>query len=981
MANDNDNRPKNPILSREPNSLDKIGSRDYTKSHLSDIAMMERRASIETVEMRRLQQRMADIDRIRQENARRAANVLAGMSMPTEQMFREAGVRSEVASEIMTKMSGAPNQIASAYTTAVGQFDVKLSGRRSQYEEQHYKLKELAQVNAARLFAGRVISVAGSEAGFKTLGRDPNVMAEAERYAGVASDVQLMRGYERTRTARHRAGIELEQAAQLISTPGGQEEYLNRAQIFEEKRRKEAALQQAMGLQNRRGISVSGMQESGARIQAAILEEQRQSALSQRVSSGATGSLRQESAELKNREQEFLKTLAALNEEFKRTGDVSKDMREAFSANKDALKEQKDLVDEMKRQGGGGGGRLGRMMMGIDIARQVVGVASYAGVGADVEQMNVRLGAAQFANQRYTDQYAASQGDMAALRRAMTRQQDAAAAFGRAYGNRAVTAAGADVGLDVASAGLKGFAMYASGGLLAPVLGASTAGDIASATTGATRIGKGITFGQQQQLSAQQYQQLMDTVNQVPDVTRQRFVDYRMSAYQSMMGAGSAFSGMYGGATSQKAIETLAGQGLTPEEGAALYGVGARAIGAQFTRAGAGTQLSTVSRAGQLQSLGVMSAQEYMGRIGQMAQTGGGQKDVEDVLAAAVARGVDDAKSLSGMFESVQALSRDAASKGVGVAPIVGAQMAFGMQQLKDLPRDEMLKQAQVMSGLGRLSQMATTTGIDFATMSAMAGLGRISPGLSKDPLGRAAILSTPIEVMRTQMRELSKYEGKEVPAGVLAGLQAPSAFVNEKGVYDPEITKKIIAERLTSQIAGRAAGLISPEQLSKISQAITSGKGIESLDKETIKTIRNVYGAGAAEFMAFGGEGEGVERKGLGPLTGGAESARRMRESQARGQTSQIVDAGRLAGGMDKLADAISTQMESVVTSMNALTAATESAKAAEAMKLDASAFDASVGKFDIAVDKLVTAITPMLSGSMPVDQRFLDRTKVQGK
>jgi hypothetical protein len=65
----------------------------------------------------------------------------------------------------------------------------------------------------------------------------------------------------------------------------------------------------------------------------------------------------------------------------------------------------------------------------------------------------------------------------------------------------------------------------------------------------------------------------------------------------------------------------------------------------------------------------------------------------------------------------------------------------------------------------------------------------------------------------------------------------------------------------------------------------------------------------------------------------------------------------------------------------MNALTAATESAKAAEAMKLDASGFDASVGKFDIAVDKLVTAITPMLSGSMPVDQRFLDRTKVQGK
>lgn len=978
MANDNDNRPKNPLLSREPNSLDKIGSRDYTKSHISDIALMERRASIETVEMRRLQQRMADIDRIRQENARRAANVLAGMVAPTEQMFREAGVKAEVASEIFTKMSGAPNQIASAFSTAVGQFDVKLTGRRAQYEEQHSKLKELAQVNAARLFAGRAISIAGSEAGFKTLGRDPNVMAEAERYAGVASDVQLIRGYERTRVARHRAGIELEQAAQFISAPGGQEEYLKRAQVFEEKRRKEAALQQAVGLQNRRGLSISSMQEAGASIQTAILEEQRQSALSQRVASGATGSLRQESAELKNREQEFLKTLAALNEEFKRTGDVSKEMREAFSANKEALQDQKELVDEMRRQGGGG--RLDRMMMGVDIARQALGVASYAGVGADIEQMNVRIGAAQFANQRYSDQYAATQGDAAALRRVMERQQDAAAAFGRAYGNRAVAAAGAGVGLDITSAGLKGAAMYATGGLLAPILGAGTAGDIASAATGATRIGKGVTFGQQQQLSAQQYQQLMDTVNQVPDITRQRFIDYRMSAYQSMMGAGSAFSGIYGGATSQKALETLAGQGLTPEEGAALYGVGARAIGAQFTRAGAGAQLSTVTRAGQLQALGVMGAQDYMGRIGQMAQTGGGQKDVEDILAAAVARGVDDAKSLSGMFESVQALSRDAASKGVGVAPIVGAQMAFGMQQLKDLPRDEMLKQAQVMSGLGRLSQMATATGMDFSTMSAMAGLSRISPDLQNNPLARARILQTPIEVMRAQMRELSKYAGKEVPIGMISGLQAPSAFINEKGIYDPKMAEEAIRVRIRSQIVGRAYGLgVSPEQLSNIEEVAISGK--MPTNQKTARDISDIFGVSAAEFMAFGGEGEGVERKGLGPLTGGAESARRMRESQARGQTGQILDAGRLAGGMDKLADVMSTQMESVVASMNALTAATESAKAAEAMKLDASSFDASVGKFDVAVDRLVSAITPMLSGGMPVDQRSLDRTKVQGK
>lgn len=987
MANDNDkNRPQGSILNREPNTLDKIGSRDYTKSYLSDIALMERRAAVETVEMRRLQQRMEDIDRIRQENARRYAAVAAGQMTPNIQMLREAGVRSDVAQELVSKLSSAPNQLASAYTSAIGQFDPKLISRRSQYEEQYSKLKDLAQVNASRMFVGRTISIAGSESGFRSLAQDPSVISESERYALLGTDVNLRKGYERAQASRRRAGIELEESAQFATTPEGKEEYLRRAQIFEQKRRKEAALYGAIGYQSRTGSDIAGMRSYGSQIESSILEERRRSELTQRVASGATGTFSKETAELKNREQEFLKTLKELNDEFKRTGDVSKELREAFGKSKESLKEQQDLVDEMRRQGGGGGGRFVRGMSMISkIGGPLLDAARYGFVGSDVQQMNLRIGAAQFANQRYTDQLAATQGDMAALRRVTQRQQNAAAAFGATYGAREAAISTGEIGVGIAGAIAGGSAGFAAGALMggAAAIPGALIGGIGGAmyaTNKAVSVGKGISYAGQQQISAQQYQQMMDTVNAVPDAARQRFFDYRMSAYQSMMGAGSAFSGMYAGATSQKSLETLAGQGLGPEEGAALYGFGARSIGAGFTRAGAGAQLGMVSRAGQLQALGVMSAQEYMGRIGQMAQTGGAQKDVEDVLAAAVARGVDDAKSLSGMFESVQALSRDAASKGVGVAPIVGAQMAFGMQQLKDLPRDEMLKQAQIASGLSRFSQIATTTGVDFATMSAMAGLSRISPSLSADPLGRAAILTTPIEVMRSQMKELSKFKkGDIIPKSILAGLQAPSAFVDDQGRFlGADTTKEIIAERLTSQVAGRAAGLVSQDQLSKIQRAIVSGKGIESLDAETIKVARNVFGAGAAELMAFGGEGAGVERKGLGPLSSGAEYAKRMQEVGARGQAGQIIDAGRLADGMDNLAQAMAQHMESVAESINALASATETAKAAESMKLDASAFDASVNNFDAAVNKLVEAVRPLGS---PAQVGPLKRQQAQGK
>ena len=988
MANDNDkNRPHGSILNREPNTLDKIGSRDYTKSYLSDVAIMERRAAIETVEMRRLQQRMQDIERIRTENTRRYAHVAAGQMSPTEQMFREAGVRADVASELVTKLSSAPNQLATAYTTAVTQFGTKLTGRQAQYQTEYDKLKELAQVNASRMFVNRAISTAGSEAGIASLTKDPNVMAMAERYAGAATDIQLTKGYERAQSARMRAGVSLEEAAQFAYTPEGKREYLAKAQSFEEARRKEAALYGALRSQGRAGLTVEGMQQSGAQIESAILAEQRRSELAQRVATGATGSFSKESAELKNREQEFLKTLKELNDEFKRTGDVSRDLREAFAKSKDSLKEQQELVDEMRRQGGGGGGRFARgMSMVAQIGGPLLDAARYGFVGSDVQQMNLRIGAAQFANQRYTDQLAATQGDMAALRRVTQRQQDAAAAYGRTYGARETAISTGEIGVGIAGAIAGGAAGAAAGSLLGGVGAIPGAliggiGGAAYAVNKAVSVGKGIPFAQQQQMSAAQYQDMMNTVNAVPDAARQRFFDYRMSAYQSMMGAGSAFSGMYAGATSQKAIETLAAQGLGPEEGAALFGFGARSIGAGFTRAGAGAQLGMVSRAGQLQALGVMSAQEYMGRIGQMAQTGGAQKDVEDVLAAAVARGVDDAKSLSGMFENIQALSRDAASKGVGVAPIVGAQMAFGMQQLKDLPRDEMLKQAQMASGLARFSQMATTTGIDFATMSAFAGLSSIMPSRStEERVGIGRTLETPIEVMRTQMRELSKFKkGDIIPKAIIAGLKAPSAFVDDEGRYlGAESVKQVIAERLVSQIAGRSAGLISQEEGDKIRQAIVSGKGAESLSVKTIKTIQNVFGAGAAEMLAFGGEGAGVATKGVGPLSDGADYARRMKEAGARGQAGQIIDAGRLADGMDNLAQAMAQHMESVAESINALASATETAKAAEAMKLDTSSFDASISNFDAAVTKLVEAVRP-LGSSMPIGGP--KRQQIQGK
>ena len=641
MANDNDkNRPHGSILNREPNKLDKIGSRNDIKSSLlNDVALMERRAAIETVEMRRLQQRIEDIHRIRKENAIRYALAAIGQLVPTEQMFVEAGVRPSLASEFVTELSSSPNQLAKAYTTAVDKYGVRLDAREKRYQSEYSNLKERAQVNAARIFSNKVISVAGSERSMRSALSDPNIMEMAEKYAASYTEDQLRKKYEHSKSARYRSTISLEKKAEDIFQEGGQKDFNIRAKDFAYHSQQEAALYGALRLQERAGLTKEKMKESGELIQSTILERREREELSKRVASGSAGSLSSATSKLTELEDAFIK----INKEFKETAQASEDLRKSFNNARNSIEEQQKVVDEIKRQGGGGGGRFGRAMtMVSQIGGPLLDAARYGFVTSDVQQMNVRIGAAQFANQRYTDQLAATQGDMAALRRVTQRQQDAAAAYGRAYGQRETAISAGEIGVGIAGAiagGTTAAALAAPfGGVTAVPAGIIGAiGGAVYATNKAVSIGKGVTYGQQQQMSANQYQHLMDTVNAIPDAARQRFFDYRMGAYQSMMGAGSAFSGMYAGATSQKALETLAAQGLGPEEGAALFGFGARSIGASFTRASADTRLGMVSRAGQLQALGVMSAQEYMGRIGQMAQTGGGQKDLENVLAAAVA--------------------------------------------------------------------------------------------------------------------------------------------------------------------------------------------------------------------------------------------------------------------------------------------------------------------------------------------------------
>ncbi len=960
MANDNDKKSLesllNSISNRKPNSLDRIGAEDYTAPYSRLLHSKQERGRETTADQIRLENEKRDLqDKINILSSRHE-DLQSGT--PSERLsIRD--IKNLDLSDTTIKHLKKYSSERQIYNIAYSSWNAYTSDRMREINTKIGQREDLTKQVAHKAFVRKNLTYAESETGLTTLSEEPNVKMAAQSFSTMG-EANIRNRLKQIKEIKYQASYAHEKATKNIDEPNGEGAYLASAQYLEEVKREQAALQSALKIKRRQGSDISGTISTAESIAAKFKKEKEYSLITSNISSGKVGSIQEERKAL----DDLKEKLYELAQSISKAGEAADEFSGDLSELNEEYEKQKQKVKQME-EGGGGGRRFNKLMMGFDAARAAIGVGSYYAVGSEMEQMNLRTGAAQFANQRYSDQFAATQGDMAALRRVTSMQQDIAAGYGSTMGNRALMAAGAGTAVDATSALLKGTVIARTGGVAAPLLFNSMLGDATSAANAGIRIGSGITFAEQQQMSANQRMQLMDTVNAIPDQTRQAFYNYRMSAYENLRGAGSKLSDIYGVATSRDMRKQLEGFGFGSEEGAALFGVGARAIGSQFVNS-KDRGASVVTKAAQLQQLGIMGAEEYMGRVGQITATGGGDKDLEDIMAAAVERGVNDAKSLSGMIESVTALSRDAAAKGVGISPIIGAQMAFGMQQLSGSGRDESLKQAMIASDIARASQLTSTTGIDFPTMSLMAGLGKTLPGASG--LQRSKIAETPIEVLSTQVKELSKFKkGDKIPNEIIASLKAPSAFVDDQGRYlGEDVTKKVVAEKAINQITGRARGIAPTGLINEVESAIRGGKSLQDLSPAAIKMINETTGMSAAGLLSIGKEDfSGVATKGTGPLAGGAAYAAQSKIAGAQARGKQVTEAEEMGGGGDKLAQTMASLQSFVASSMSAIESAKDTAKAADTMKLSTTDFGNSVQKFSEAVSMFATTYGNNIGGT----------------
>lgn len=963
---DNDN----PTMKKKPNSLDRIGSDDTSSKRYSSFSLTDQRSRIETVEMQKIKQQIVDLNRQKAELMREVGSVRAGQSQATESLFRQLGLSSKEARAAMRlppeNLPRAVGRQADIYLT---QFEKDTASLLGEYG----KMQETRHVDAARLFQQNVISrVSNPRAGIKAITGGADFSRVAETLAEISTPETLSKGLQRVSRSREVKGIELAEAAG-DHTPEGRKKFLKLEKEYEERLRKEFSLEAAQKAFERKTVEAEKTRGRGERTASDILERRGDEAIRAGVKTGKFGNIKDVTAKLKTAEDAFLSSLGKFSAELDKTGKVTADTRSEFEkANEEYSKQNKIFKEMSSGSGGSGGGRLGnlasKMGSALPYAMQAMQLAQMGLVGVDLQQLALRGQAAAFKNQEYFDKISAARGDMAALRRVSTDVYGRSAAIGGTYGSRAEVIGGGTAVMQGAVGGVQ----VIGGGLAAVAtkgkLGGSTIGEGASnvmqgATTG-LQVAAGVTRAQVELQAAGLNRDLENQIYAARDAANQAMYDFRMSAYGSMMGTGTMAGKIYETAVSKENVARLSNFGMAPEQGAALFGLGARAIGADFTRSkdrGAGI----VARAAELQQARIMSAEDYIKRVGQMSNVGGGRKEVEEILSTAVRRGVDDAKSLEGIYNMAEALSRSNAGMGISGALETQRALTRGLDVLGGAPMNEMLKQNVVSSAYQRAQDVSARTGQDIQTIGFFNKIKTIDPNVNMlQAINIAKMKPEQIRSIEEQYFKNAK-PGEQVNQATIAALSnipgALRTFLTDDFKFKGSAAVRGIEAALVTKGVAYSMAMV-PSNVRKEIEDFATGKIEESqLSKEAIMASENYPGGlvglrtmrpDRKKFRYLPGGTRGEFKPGA--LTGDIADAERAARAGSVSLATQIDQA---PGTME----AASKGMMALARSANVGAATGGAIGAAESLTLDATAFNTSVGDFKLAVDKLVDAVTPL--------------------
>lgn len=616
-------------------------------------------------------------------------------------------------------------------------------------------------------------------------------------------------------------------------------------------------------------------------------------------------------------------------------------------------------LKEMDRQGitGSGGGFSDWMRRNSGNIRAAGQVLNFGADMADMwtfqnplrERQN-QTSFAQIGNRAYDDTLAAMGGDMAAFRRlgayGIAEQANQSTQTGSRVNTALATGGGVATGLGM---------MYAGAGMSATGIGAvagvptmAVGGLVAAGSLAAGVMNFRQSAGEKGATMSQAELARLDALHHIDDMTTQAFVNHAMGISNATVGLGGLQGAGFTQMTSSAMLDRLAQVGISPAEAVKLTGMGVQTLGGQFNP-------NQITRAGALQQGGFMSANQFMGSLGQLSMVGGNAAgNMEEILKNAVASGMDSSKAIGMMVDATAALSNRSAVMGVDVT---GGSVRTISKMMDELQREGV--SANMRGGIAQ----------DAAAFSqAITG----DRGLNLNTLARYGQVSSMFgNASRTQRLVLSSLTAEQVAsmrgangADRARELGIDNLMVGADGKIDETKLKALEQqqfEQLTNTIVKRGVSertrksLINAGSLEKFEATATA-------DEQRELIAAGILGghSSRAVLAGVGGRGPNQGVVGTDPQTFGARQAQARAEAERRTVETGRETVDRL-GGLDALAGALKD-----------LAGKFDPAAMGKEVKEAAKDFRGPIDKFDKAADKFTEATKTFVNG--------LDRVSKKG-
>lgn len=557
-------------------------------------------------------------------------------------------------------------------------------------------------------------------------------------------------------------------------------------------------------------------------------------------------------SEVMNQARALANALKELANGVGKTDDELAKLRATADESADNLKKLQDA----QKAGGGGPGN------GAAIAMGLAGGFNALGQGAQAIMVNQRQGQvsnvggfANVANSQYDMYTKARGGDIAS--------QLALGGTGQAklFGNEmsaasnTVSSLGVAAGAAQAGAGIAqtSEASLQKGNLLSYGMGNSTANTQAlitgvqntvqgatAATVNAMDMKRGVTAGANKISGYSATMEATKAINAVGATQAQGLRNLYTDLDVVGQGMGSKANSFIEEGGSDANLARMAKAGISPQQFAALSGQGVNDMGSTFST-------SQVFGARNLEARGFGSAQMNMGRMGQLAAAGGNnpQAGLENVLSAAVTKGLDSSKSINDMVANTATMVSTSAGAAVGI-DTTGAASSMLANSINPLMANKEFAVQQAMTAAEATRSATTNTDVSFTGMANTAGLQHNLSKAGIDISGSAALT-----VQGIDLQTLKSLQGD--PGKAAKYFQNQGVNVTEKNADKFLATTMVEKERQIMR-GGNGGGQATGFDLEALRIKATSKAGIAPNSAEYLQmgeiAARQNRSGGADEIL-----------------------------------------------------------------------------------------------------------------------------------